>query len=131
MFVVNCLNPVLASLNPFSKLFTHLSGISGCLLVSGGFDQAIHLWDVHTGKLLRVLSGHIQRVEGVAFSPDGRTLASGSADETIKLWDVRTGDCLKTLRGEGPYTGMNITGATGLSGVQRQALKTLGAVEET
>jgi WD40 repeat protein len=37
-----------------------------------------------------VLKGHLQPVEFVAFSPDGKTLASGSKDGVIKLWDMRT-----------------------------------------
>jgi len=45
------------------------------------------------------LRGHTNRVNSVAFSPDGRFLASGSDDNTIKLWDVGTGACLCTLTG--------------------------------
>jgi hypothetical protein len=32
---------------------------------------------------------------------------------------------------EDPYTGMNITGATGITAAQKLALKALGALEET
>lgn len=47
---------------------------------------------------LVVQTGHVDRLDSVAFSPDGNTLASLSADKTIKLWDVSTGKVLRTLK---------------------------------
>ena len=38
----------------------------------------------------RVLSGHTQKINAVAFSPNGKVLASGSQDGSIRLW--RTDD---------------------------------------
>ncbi|KAK6810480.1 hypothetical protein RU639_013746 [Aspergillus parasiticus] len=48
---------------------------------------------------LQTLEGHLDSVNSVAFSPDGRTLASGSLDRTIKLWDTTTGIERQTLEG--------------------------------
>jgi WD40 repeat protein len=48
---------------------------------------------------MRTLSGHVARLRGVVFSPDGRLLATGSTDATAKVWDPATGDCLRTLAG--------------------------------
>jgi WD40 repeat protein len=39
---------------------------------------------------LRTLSGHSDRVYGLAFSSDGRLLLSGSRDGTLRLWDATT-----------------------------------------
>ena len=55
------------------------------------FDDTIRLWDVNTGKELKKITGHTDRVYSVAFSIDGNTLASGSWDNTVRLWDVNTG----------------------------------------
>ncbi|MDA2913255.1 WD40 repeat domain-containing serine/threonine-protein kinase [Acidobacteriia bacterium AH_259_A11_L15] len=73
----------------------------GRWLASGSGDNSVKLWDVATGRQVRVLLGHVAFVGGVAFSPDGRWLASagGFKDHTVKLWEVATGREVRTLRG--------------------------------
>lgn len=101
----------------------------GQTLASGSSDRSVRLWDVASGELRQVLAGHTLWVRSVAFSPDGALVASGSVDESIRLWDAAGGACLQTLRADGPYTGMNIAGVTGITDAQRAALKTLGAID--
>lgn len=60
----------------------------GKTLAGVGDDDRIRLWDVKTGKLKRIYSGHKWSVKSIAFSPDSKTLASGSSDGTILLWEV-------------------------------------------
>lgn len=60
---------------------------NGQILASGSSDGKIKLWDLNTGHLLRILSGHSQLVAAVVFSSDGQTLVSGSHDG-IKIWRV-------------------------------------------
>jgi WD40 repeat protein/DNA-binding SARP family transcriptional activator len=103
----------------------------GRLLASGSHDQSVRIWNVCTSELVHTLNGHTSWVRSVAFSSDGATLVSGGNDETIRYWDVGTGACLHTLHADGPYVGMNIAGATGLTEAQRSALKALGAREDT
>jgi len=45
------------------------------------------------------LHGHRQRINSVAFAPDGRAIATASGDGTAKLWDAETGQCVATLTG--------------------------------
>ena len=73
------------------------------ILASAGDDHTVRLWDVPTGRLLRQLHGHHQRIDALAFSPDGKQLASGSCDRTLRLWDIVTGHCLGTLKGHGNW----------------------------
>jgi WD40 repeat protein len=55
-------------------------------------DTTVRLWDLQTGEEVRVLEGHTNTVNMVAFSPDGQTIASASWDGTVRLWDVETGE---------------------------------------
>ena len=120
-------------------LYAHTNGLEmvafspdGALLASCACDHVVCVWDVQAGQLLYKLPGHTSWVRCLAFSLDGAQLASGSADGTVKLWDVTRsggGRCLQTIAVEDPYTGLNITGATGITEAQKAALRALGAVE--
>jgi len=64
-------------------------------------DARVGLWDVATGRLLRILAGHEGAVHALAFSPDGRALATGDGSPylgglgRVRLWDVATGHQLR------------------------------------
>jgi RNA polymerase sigma factor (sigma-70 family) len=84
----------------------------GKLLASGrdfdfprrhGQENPIQLWDVTTGKEVRLLVGPKDTVLSLAFSPDGKTLAAGAEryDATLRLWDVTTGEERFALKGHG------------------------------
>jgi WD40 repeat protein len=120
----------------FKTLWGHTSWVqsvafspNGEILASGSCDQTVKLWNLNTGKCQQTIPAHQSWVWSVAFSPDGHIVASGGQDETIALWNVQTGKCLEILRSKRPYEGMCITGAKGLTEAQREALKSLGAVE--
>jgi eukaryotic-like serine/threonine-protein kinase len=51
-------------------------------------DQIIGIWDVASGRLVRVLEGHRNYVIAVEFLPDGSSLVSAAKDGTIRFWSV-------------------------------------------
>ena len=71
----------------------------GRLALSGSADNTVRLWEVETGRQVRVLEGHSARVLSVAISGDGRLALSGSQDNTVRLWEVETGRQVRVLEG--------------------------------
>ncbi|MGP1440333.1 MAG: caspase family protein [Treponema sp.] len=62
-------------------------------------DNTIKIWDVKTGKCLQIITGHIEEIVLVRYSPDEKYIAGASTGGTIRLWDVASGRCVKTLIG--------------------------------
>ena len=60
---------------------------------------AIKLWNVATAKITATCELHRERLDLMAFSPDGKILASGGRN-WLKLWDVATGKDIATLSRE-------------------------------
>jgi WD40 repeat protein len=71
----------------------------GQIFACGCTDAKIRLWDVESGRLLRVLPSG-RNLWNIIFSPDGRTLVSSSDAAQVKFWDVQLGQCTKTFQGE-------------------------------
>jgi RNA polymerase sigma factor (sigma-70 family) len=67
--------------------------------LSGGFDGAMRLWSVTSGKEFRTFEGHRDQVLSVAFAPDGRQALSAGRDGTVRLWDLGTGKELRKFTG--------------------------------
>ena len=89
-----------------------------------GEDNTMRLWEVETGRCLRVFSGHADKGESVDFSDDQCRALTGSNDGTARLWDVMTGRCLRVFN---VHTG--IVQCVALSNDQRHALT--GAYDST
>jgi WD40 repeat protein len=56
-------------------------------------------WDVASGEVILIISGHTDRILDVAISPDGQTALSASADKTLILWNLETGEAIRTFSG--------------------------------
>jgi WD40 repeat protein/tRNA A-37 threonylcarbamoyl transferase component Bud32 len=66
----------------------------------------VKVWEAQTGQELLSLKGHTDKVNSVAFSPDGKRLASSSGawastskPGEVKVWDAQTGKELLSLKG--------------------------------
>ena len=77
------------------------SPVDASLVASASDAHAIKLWDLQNNTSTR-LTGHRDKVNTVAFSPDGKLLASGGNDRVLKLWDVQTKQIIVTLQHNSP-----------------------------
>lgn len=70
-------------------------------LIAVANANVIKIWDLETGNNLHDLTGHLDVINKISFSPDGSLLASCSfeAEHCIKLWNIKTGELVKTFAG--------------------------------
>src|SRR5512138_3322713 len=54
----------------------------GRYALTGSNDWTARLWDVSTGRLVRMFAGHTGGVTSVGFSPDGMEVLTASMDRT-------------------------------------------------
>ncbi len=60
------------------------------LLATLSYGEDIRLWNVDSGKLLRVIEGFSRLIGVNAFSLDGRVLLQGDAGGRVRVWDMLT-----------------------------------------
>jgi WD40 repeat protein len=88
--------PLCAAVAPDGTL---LATGDGCAREGPGSREAtIRLWDLRDGCLVRQFPGHLNTVDTLVFSPDGKTLASRGGERRVRLWNVATGDQLGQVR---------------------------------
>ncbi|MCI0380439.1 MAG: sigma-70 family RNA polymerase sigma factor [Gemmataceae bacterium] len=59
----------------------------------------VYLWEIDSGNLVWQKEEHKDQLNGIAFSPDGKTIATASGDMLIKLFDAKSGDVKHSLAG--------------------------------
>eukprot|EP01083_Nonionella_stella_P054640 144232_1 len=56
---------------------------------SCGGDKNTFIWDIKTGKILRKLWGHSQRINCLSFNEQFNVIISGSFDQTVLFYDLK------------------------------------------
>ncbi|GAA5924705.1 hypothetical protein JCM3775_005449 [Rhodotorula graminis] len=74
-------------------------GQAGAVVVSGGSDRNVRVWDVATGRCLHVLPGHTSTVRCLRVLDARPVAVSGSRDGSIRVWDIERGLALRLLSG--------------------------------
>jgi len=69
------------------------------MIVSGGWDKLVKVWNLGNCKLKNNLAGHTGYINTVTVSPDGSLCASGGKDGSVRLWDLNEGKHLYSLEG--------------------------------
>lgn len=74
-------------------------GLKRTLVVSGGCDREVRVWDIVTGECVHSLRGHSSTIRCLKVL-DGRPIAvSGSRDFSLRVWDIDRGRMLRVLEG--------------------------------
>jgi COMPASS component SWD3 len=69
----------------------------GQMLVAGGYDSDVRLYDTETQRLVHTFTGHESAVSCIAFNARGTVAITGSKDATVRYWDVLSGLCITTI----------------------------------
>ncbi len=80
---------------PFVALEEHSAAVrsvryssDGKLLVSGGNDNNVCVWDIASHQMVKKLRGHASRVSSVLFMPGDDRVLSAAYDHYAKLWNI-------------------------------------------
>ncbi|WOO86153.1 putative E3 ubiquitin ligase complex SCF subunit sconB [Vanrija pseudolonga] len=76
---------------------TTLTSPSYPVLITGGYDRTVRVWNLDSGEQVNVLRGHTRAVRALWF--DQMLLFTGSMDGTVRMWNWRKGECLRVFEG--------------------------------
>lgn len=70
------------------------------LAAADWLDQAVRVWDLTSGRLLRELPlpENSRYVRNLAYSPDGAVLSAAQYQGAIQFWDAATGNAQRTVQ---------------------------------
>lgn len=67
-------------------------------VITGSTDNSLILWNIESGRQVRVFNRHAEPIRSVCFSPDGTKILTSSADNTAKVFEVVTGNLLTSIK---------------------------------
>jgi len=69
-------------------------------VVTASDDKTCRMWDIQTGRCVRLLSGSSRGLNLVRVSPSGRYAAGAGHDNVVRIWDLGNGRLVNELRPE-------------------------------
>lgn len=75
----------------------------GRMVVAGGEEGVVRVFDTESRTLLRQLTGHKRPVHVTEFAADTSHVVSGGDDATVRLWDITTGQQTSRFDGHIDY----------------------------
>ena len=75
----------------------------GKLLVAGGQEPVVQLFDMNSRSTLRSFKGHLGAVRVSTFSPNNTVIMSASDDRTVRGWDIPGDTQLFSFEGHTDY----------------------------
>ncbi|MBK9592059.1 MAG: hypothetical protein IPO32_11305 [Crocinitomicaceae bacterium] len=67
-------------------------------VVTGSSDNSLILWNIESGRQVRVFNRHSATIRSVSFNADGTKILTSSADNTSKVFEVLTGNLLTQIK---------------------------------
>ncbi|KAJ6561160.1 WD40-repeat-containing domain protein [Mycena vulgaris] len=92
-------------------------GQPNSLVVSGGCDKVLRVWDVRSGYPIHVLSGHTSTIRCLKMLHNRPIAVTGSRDSTLRVWDVQRGRMIRSMSGHtGSVRCLDVCGNKAVSG---------------
>ncbi len=102
----------------------------GKLIASGGEDNLVHLMDVRSHRVERILHGAASTINSLAFSPNGGQILAGGPDG-LRTWSVATGKSLARAIGQSECAALSRDGSLAASGAKDGTVRLYNAVTLT
>ncbi|KAF9035553.1 WD40-repeat-containing domain protein [Panaeolus papilionaceus] len=92
-------------------------GQPNSIIVSGGCDKVVRVWDARSGYCIYVLHGHTSTIRSLRVLDNRPIAITGARDSTLRVWDIQRGRCVHVLEGhDASVRCLDVSGNTVVSG---------------